>query len=67
MCNLVVTMLQLSGGSTRNHPSQSLAIWFQALGGGVFSQAFSNKLPHANQVSSFNLKSKSKIQSTIAA
>lgn len=58
MGNLVVTMLELSGGSTRNHPTQSLAVWLQALGGGVFSQAFSNKLPHANQVSRFNLKCK---------
>lgn len=56
MGNLVVTVLELSGGSTRNHPTQSLAVWLQALGGGVFSQAFSNKLPHANQVSRFNLK-----------
>ncbi len=56
MGDLVVAVLQLSGGSTWNHPAQSLAVWLQALGGGILRQAFSHKLPHANQVSRFNLK-----------
>ncbi len=56
MGDLVVAVLQLSGGSTWNHPSQSLAVWLQALGGGILRQAFSHKLPHANQISRFNLK-----------
>lgn len=51
MSDLVVAVLQLTCSSSRNSPAKPLAVRPGALGGGIFKQAFSNQLPHTNQVS----------------
>ena len=50
MSDLVVAVLQLTCSSSRNTPAKPLAVRPGAPGGGIFSQAFSNQLPHTNQV-----------------
>lgn len=51
MGDLVVAVLQLTSGSPRDGPAESQTVRLEALGGGIFSQTLSNKLPHTNQVS----------------
>lgn len=51
MSDLVVAVLQLTCSSSRNSPAKPLGVGPGAFGGGIFSQAFSNQLPHTNQVS----------------
>ena len=69
MSDLVVAMLQLTGSSTRDGPAKSLAVRFGALGGGVFSQTFSNQLPQTNQVTISDLQRRNthKKNSVVAA
>lgn len=50
MSDLVVAVLQLPRGPSRNSPAKPLAVWLGAPGGGIFSQAFPNQLPHTDQV-----------------
>lgn len=50
MSDLVVAVFQLTCSSSRNNPAEPLAVGPGALGGGIFSQAFTNQLPHTNQV-----------------
>lgn len=51
MSDLVIAVLQLTSGSSRDGPAESQTVRPEALGGGIFSQTLSNKLPDANQVS----------------
>lgn len=51
MSDLVVAVLQLARGSSRDVPAESLAVRPGAFGIGVFSQAFPDQLSNAHQVS----------------
>lgn len=55
MSDFVVAVLQVTCSSSRNNPAKPPAVWPGAFGGGIFSQAFPNQLPHANQVTISNL------------
>lgn len=55
MSDFVVAVLQVTCSSSRNNPAKPAAVWPRALGGGIFSQAFPNQLPHTNQVTISNL------------
>lgn len=55
MSDFVVAVLQVTCSSSRNNPAKPAAVWPGALGGGIFSQAFPNQLPHTNQVTISNL------------
>lgn len=51
MSDLVVAVLQLARGSSRDGPAESLAVRSGAFGVGVFSQAFPDQLSNTHQVS----------------
>lgn len=53
--DFVVAVLQVTCSSSWNNPAKPAAVWPGALGGGIFSQAFPNQLPHTNQVTISNL------------
>lgn len=62
MSDLIVAVLQLPCRSSRNSPAEPLAVGPGAFGGGIFKQAFSNQLPHTNQVPISDLYRRNKMK-----
>lgn len=65
MSDLVVAVLQLTCGSSWNSPAKPLAVRPGTFGGGIFSQAFSNQLPHTNQVPISNLHRRNNMRGVV--